>query len=538
MCPLSEKKNTFFGGAAVLAVGVVVVKLIGALYKIPLANILGDTANGYFNSAYSIYAVLLTVSTGGLPVALSKQVSEAHALGLVNQRKRIFSVALRALFVLGFVSFLIMFFGAKTITHTIQGNPGAYCATMVLAPAPLFVCCVSALRGYGQGQGIMAPTSISQILEALFKLILGLSLACLFLAYGSSMTDAFTPHELAVAGAIAGVTIGTLVSLIYLIIDRLHRNARSTEVGTDTPQSDRVILKRTLQLAIPMTLSTSVVPLVNFLDTAQVQNRLQDVYNMTADAASSLYGTYSAVVNLYNLPSALMEPFVVALIPAVSAALARKDMLGATRVTESAIRVAMLLACPMGFGLTSLAAPIVTMLYPNYDPGVAGPILAVLGLTSICTAIVVLCNAILQANGRVKVPFYLMICGGAFKLLVNFILVGQVGIYGAPFGTLACFGSITILDLIILRRVLPAAPHYGQVFFKPVLASVIMGLAAWASHGLLYRVLGSNTIAVMGAIVLAVVVYAVLILALRAVSKDDLALMPKGDKIAKILRIR
>jgi len=535
---MSEKKNTFFGGAAILAAGVVIVKIIGALYKIPLANILGDTANGYFNSAYSIFTVLLTISVGGIPVALSKQVSEANALGLVNQRRKIFSVAVRALFFVGLACFLFMFFGAKFLTTNIMGNPGAYFATLILSPSLLFLCCVSALRGYAQGQNVMAPTAISQIIEALSKLLLGLFLAKLLLEYGSSMTDAFTPEELAVGGAIAGVTIGTILALTFLSIDRIRRNKHDHEVGTDTPQSSKAILLRLVQLAVPIMLSCSVNPLVNFLDTVQVQNRLQSIYALTPDASSALYGTYAAAVTLYNLPSALMEPFGVSLIPAISAARARGEHKKATHVTESALRMAMLIACPMGFGLTCLSTPIVTMLYRNYDPAVMGPILAVLGLTSICTAIVLLSNSIMNASGRVKLPLITMACGGVIKLLVNYILVGKIGIYGAPFGTLSCFGTLAIVDLILLRRVLPEAPHYTKVFLKPLVASGVMALAAWSSHGLLLRFLHSNTLATVGGIGIAVVVYAILVIALRAISKDDLALMPKGEKIAKILRVR
>ena len=556
---MSEKKNTFFGGAAILAVGAVVVKLIGALFKIPMANILGSTGNGYFQSAYNIYGVLLTISTGGLPVALSKQVSEAHSLGLVNQKKRIFTVAMRTLFIFGLVCFAVMFFGARTITAT---NPGAYCATVALAPACLFVCCMSALRGYTQGQGIMAPTAVSQILEALCKLILGLTLAYVFLHWGANMTDTFTPLELAAAGAIAGVTIGTLVSLVYLSLDRVKRNARHPEKGTDTPQSDRAILSRLVKLAVPITLGSSVVPIVNYLDTIQIQSRLQAVFQMSANAASDLYGTYGAAVNLYNLPSALMVPFTASLIPAISAARARHDLRGATRVTESAMRVAMLLACPMGVGLSALASPIVTMLYPKYDAAIMGPILAVLGITSIFTCIVVLSNSILQANGFVNLPIVTMVIGGVLKLVVNYTLVGNpsIGIQGAPVGTLACFGVVGILDLFIIHRVLPASPNYMRIFLKPVLCSAVMGLAAWASFGLLSKVLFAmktfqsvvtvdevetlvlshmgGAIATLAAIAIAVVVYAVLVLVLHAISKEDLALMPKGDKIAKFLRIR
>lgn len=540
-----EKKNTFFGGAAILTVGVIIVKLIGALYKIPLANILGEEGNGYFMTAYNIYSVLLTISTGGLPVSLSKSVSEARALGKVNQERRIFWVGLSAFFTLGILSFLVMSFGAGPIT-VLMNNPGAYYAALALAPSVLFVCCISAIRGYAQGQGNMVPTAISQIIEALSKLIVGLTCAYLFLHYADTISNAVPalngaqPLEMAAAGAILGVTAGTIASFCYLVCSHINRTHRDTRRGTDTPQPKGTILANLVKVAIPITIGSSVVPIVNALDTGIVQGRLQSALNMTVETASSLYGNYSAVGNLYSLPSALMVPFTAALIPAISAARARRAPLEAAKVSESAMRVAMLLACPMGFGLFSLATPIVKLLYPGYDSSIAGPILTILGIASICTCIVTLCNAILQASGFLNLPILTMVIGGVLKIIVNYTLVGieSINVTGAAVGTLCCFGAAALLDLFVIHRVLPAAPDYGRIFFKPVLSSVIMALAAWACYGLVYRFTDSNTLGVLVAIVIAVVLYFALVLALKAISKDDLSLMPKGDKIAKLLRIQ
>lgn len=496
-------------------------------------------------SAYNIYSVLLTVSTGGLPVALSKSVSEARALGKVNQERRIFWVGLSAFFTLGLVSFLVMAFGAGPITAA-MGNTGAYCGTLALAPSVLFVCCISAIRGYAQGQGNMTPTAISQIIEALSKLIVGLTCAFLFKHYAQQISASIpgladtAPLELAAAGAILGVTAGTVASFLYLAVSHVRRTAGDTRTATDVPQDKGTILKGLIKVAIPITIGASVVPVVNALDTGIVQTRLQSALGMTEKAAAALYGNYSAVNNLYALPSALMIPFTAALIPAISAARARRNPIEAAKVSESAMRVAMLLACPMGFGLSALATPIVSMLYPAYNAGVAGPILTILGFTSIFTCVVLLCNAILQASGFVNLPILTMVVGGVLKIIINYTLVGveSINVVGAAVGTLFCFGSAAVLDLFIIRRALPAAPDYGRIFLKPLAASAVMGIAAWAIHGLVSKLTGSNTLGVLIAIVIAVVIYGVLVLALRAISKDDLALMPKGDKIAKLLRIQ
>ncbi len=181
------------------------------------------------------------------------------------------------------------------------------------------------------------------------------------------------------------------------------------------------------------------------------------------------------------------------------------------------------------------------LLFPATDSAIAGPLLSTLGLASIFVALQLLCNSILQANGMVNLPIVAVAIGGIVKLVVNYTLVGNpdVRIFGAPVGTLCCFIVISGLEMLIIRRAIPAAPRFGRTFLKPLLASVVMGGAAWATWGLLRGALHlGNALSTVGGILVGVAVYLVLVLALRAISREDLSLMPKGDKIARILHIR
>ena len=212
----TQKQNSFFGGAAILAAGILIVKLIGMFYKIPLINIIGEAGAADFNNAYNIYAVLLTVSTAGLPVAVSKLVSEANALDRRNQVRRTFRLALVLFLALGLVSFLVMFFRADTLAGMMNDSKAA-AGIRALAPAVVCVGCLAALRGYSQGHSNMAPTSVSQIIEALCKLVVGLGLAFWLVKQGKD-------PDVAAAGAITGVTVGTVVALAYMGLDfRLSR---------------------------------------------------------------------------------------------------------------------------------------------------------------------------------------------------------------------------------------------------------------------------------------------------------------------------
>lgn len=528
----AQKSNTFFGGAAILAISIAIVKVIGALYKIPLGRILGDVGFGHFNNAYAIYNLLLMVSTAGLPVAMSKTISEANALNRRNQVDRVFRVCLVTFVILGTISSLVMFLFAQDLAN-LQGDSLAAPAVRVMALSCFFVCAMSAYRGYAQGHSDMVPTAVSQVLEALTKLLVGLALAwyILYLGFGS---------EYSAAGAIGGVTVSGLVSLVYLMILHHRRGRRRSLAPTDDkPESAGRILKTLLAIAIPITLSSSVVPITTYLDTVQVQNLLQSALGYTEELAVSLYGCYQKAVTIYNLPAAFMVSLTACIVPAVSAALTQKDTIGAGKIAESALRVGALLALPAGVGLAVLSAPIIQMLYPETNQEVASHCLFVLGIASVFVCMMLLCNAILQANGRAGLPIWFIAIGSAVKLLVNFMLVQipAVGIKGAPMGTLVCFVLVAVLELIAIKRVTPHPPRYLRVFVKPTIAAVLMGAAAWAAYGLLSTHL-SNALAVVGAIVIACLVYAVLVLALRIVSREDLSLMPKGDKIAKLLRIR
>ena len=612
----SGKQNTFFGGAAILAVGILVVKLIGMFYKIPLVNIIGAQGNTDFTNAYNIYAVLLTISTAGLPVAVSKLVSEANAQGRRAQVRRTFQLALGMFLILGILSFLVMYFKADLLAEMMHDTKAA-AGIRALSPAVVCVGCLAALRGYTQGHLNMTPTSVSQIIEALCKLVIGLSLAWWLVKGGQ-------PPETAAAGAITGVTVGTIVALVYMVLNYVFKGSHDRQLERDVPDASGDIIRDILRIAIPITLSSSMVGIVTVIDSSLVQGQLQRVLledracwelytglasvdfapleqaisawkallptgtaatmaalSQQVDAAQaaqaagtalsgldsaalalhtllesvsrSLYGSYGAALNIYNLPTSLMAAITASVIPAVSGALARRDRRGAARVSGSALRVTALLAFPMGVGLFVMGKPIMMLLYPKLEQELAGPLLSTLGLATVFVCMMLVCNSVLQAYGFVNLPILVMVLGGGVKIFANYNVVAmpRVGIYGAPLGNILCFGLCLLLDLVLIARVIPRRPRYLEVFLKPFVASALMGGAAWAVYGLAARLLSyvpageteavlsrtGNALATLGAIGVAVVVYCVLVVALRAISRDDLSLMPKGDKLAKLLRL-
>ena len=561
---LSPSRSTFFGGATILAAGIAIVKIIGMLYKIPLVSVIGDAGYADFSNAYNIYSVLLTISTAGLPVALSKMVSEANTMGRRDQVHKVFRVALGAFLALGLISFFIMYFGAARLAG-LMGDSMAADSIRVLSPAVVCVGCLAAFRGYAQGHGNMVPTAASQVIEALCKLVIGLALAVYLMGLGR-------PEHEGAAGAIAGVTVGTILALGYMVVSFALQRRREDPCLDRSTDSAGGILKTLLTIAIPITLTSSMVGIVTVIDSALVQSQLQKALLTVPDswalyedfldfgplsaaltggadsaaaltaaeeASRSLYGNYAGTLTIYNLPSSLMVAITASVIPAISAALARRSRKSARRIAAASLRMCAIAALPMGVGLLVLGEPIIRLLFRSLDPALAGALLSTLGVASIFVCVMMVCNSILQAYGFINLPVVIMLLGGVVKIAVNYNLVvmPQVGIYGAPMGNVLCFGLVCVLDLIVVSRVIPGFPGLFSLFGKPVLAAAVMGGAVWGCYGLTSRLIESNTVCTLLSICVGGAVYLALIVLLRALTRDELALMPKGDKIARLLRL-
>ena len=527
-----EKKQTFLGGVAVLTVAVALVKVIGAIYKIPLGNILGTEGMTHFNAAYKIYGFLLALSTAGLPMALSKLVAQSQALGRHNQARRLLRVALMLFAALGAVGTSLMLFWTEGLA-ALMHNSLAYWPIKALSLSVICVCIMSAFRGYFQGNQNMTPTAISQILEAVFKLTVGLALAWYCVSLGNGV-------ELGAAAAILGVTIGSVLALLYMLIS-YFRHRRRLPRGEDTPQPYGVLLQRLLAIGIPITIGSSGMNLIMLIDQSLIMGRLQSVLGLTEQAAAALNGEYDFGSTLFNLPSSFIPPVTMCLIPFISAAVTRRDHTRVTKLVNTALRLTTLVAFPAGVGLSVLAGPILLLLYPKQQESAIAATyhLQILGFASIFVCLMLLTNAILQAHDRAYVPIVTMLVGGVVKVITNYVLVGNpsINIKGAPIGTLVCYGLIALLNVIAMNRALVKRPSYMQLFLKPALATAAMAVTAKGSFLFLVGRMSRNlsTLLAIGA---AAAVYVVMVLLLRVITKEDLEMVPHGEKMAKFLGIR
>ncbi len=522
-----KKQKSFVQGAAVLIAANIMVKVIGAVFRIPLDQLLGKSGMGLFNVAYVLYTTMLVISTAGLPVAVSKMVSESASLGRAREARRIALAAGLAFPAVGAV-FSAVLYGSAEPLSALVGNQAAAPAVRAIAPSVFCVALISVVRGYFQGLNDMAPTALSQLIEALGKLLLGYGLA-------QSASRRGLPLGQCAAAAVTGVTIGEAASAAYLLARVcLHRRRRET-VLNDYARPCGVLLRELLAVAVPVTVGSSVMSLTNLLDVALVMNRLQDA-GWTAEQANALYGAYSnRAITMFNLPQTVILGLSVSVLPVLAGAVARQNFTQLSRTLGAAVRLTLLLALPAGMGYLTLGEPIVDLLF-GADSVSAGEFLRILGLAVPLLAMVSLTNAVLQAFGKPFAPVKNMLLGGAVKLAGNHFLIGALGIYGAPVSTVLCYAVIAAGNLRAVRGRTAALPPLREALLPPLLASAGMGACAWFLYRGFAPVLGSGA-AVALAIGAAVVIYTGLLRLLGAMRREDVLLMPCGDRLCLLLRL-
>ena len=532
-----SKKQNFLHGAMILTAGLAVIKVLGAIYKIPIANILGKEGYGMFLAAYNVYNVFYTISTAGVPVAMARLIAEAEAEGRTLQTRRYYRTGLVTFFIIGLVCSLAMFLFPTELAASIDHVSAAQ-SIWALSPAVLLCCLIAVYRGFTQGHSNMIPTAVSQILEVLFKLLFGLALVLVFTNMGKS-----TP--LRCAAAISGVTIGSFIALIYLVWYK-HKYYAEKPVAkgeNDVPDSYGKTLKTLLVVMIPISIGASVQSVFNLIDTKLIMNRLQLAAGYTYEAASGLYGVYGEAQTLYNLPSTIITAISVSLVPTIAAHFALKNMKGAKDTSETALRITAVMALPMAVGLFVLAHPIMNVLYWGEAEGGAG-MLAILGLASFFLCMVTVLTGILQAGGKERLPVVAAVIGGLFKVGINWVLLAMpsVNIYGAPIGNLCCYFLICALDFYYVKKCLGTYPSIKAILLRPLVSTIAMGITAVGVYGLAAMVIGvAGRLQMLLCLALgigaAVVVYAVMIIKTKSVTAEDMHLIPKGDKIAKLLKM-
>ena len=528
----AQKKQNFLQGTALLAMATAIVKVIGALYKIPLNAIIGEQGFGYFNTAYEIYNVLLMISTAGLPVAMSRMISQASSLEHYGQVRKIYATARGIFLGLGITGSLLMTLFCRQLAN-FQNQPDAWFAIGCLGPCVLLICIMSTFRGFFQGQSNMLPTSISQVLEAVTKLIVGIAAALILLKTTKEV-------PMAAGGAILGVTASCLVSSFYLF-GKFRKSFAQLPETKEEVTSFGTTAKGLLIIAIPITLGSAGLQILTMLETKIYMGQLLSHGNSQA-AADTMKGIYNMTQTIFNMPCAFITPITISIIPAITAQLTLENHTGAKETEESAARITGLISMPCAFGLAVLAEPVTALLggYTGEKLALATTLMTILGISIMFNAVVLVTTAIMQAHGHAGRPVINMLIGGVLKLAAVYILTGNpnIGIIGTPIGTLLCYLSICILNIISIKKLLPQAPNLVSNLLRPFLAAAVMGAITRLSwYGLKSLGFDSRLILCGGPIMVGMLVYVVAAVKIKVVTKEDCLLLPKGEKIAKLLKL-
>ena len=536
-----SKKQNFLKGAALLAVVAIISRVIGMIYRVPLQWLIGNETLGIFYATHQAYVFVMTVVTAGITVSLSRMVSSAKTESKTGLVKRYFVVALPFFALLGVVAMLVMY-GLADQLAVLMRNELAAPGIRVLAPAVLFVSIVLVYRGYTQGFENMVPTAVSQLIEAALRAVFGLAIAYAVIQRG-------LVSQYISAGAHAGTVIGLGISIPFLIYYK-----RKVDRGLTPSLRDRAelpgrgtVLKSLLKVSAPITLGPAIMSILSLAGTTVVLGRLQNALGYNINEANDFLGQFTLGHTIFNLPPSIIIPVTISIIPAISAALSSGKRQTAGTITQSSVKISNLIAMPAAAGMMVLASPILITLYGESNQ-LPATMLSIMGAASFFSCLQLITTAILQANGHERIAMMTFPVGGAAQIALNFILVGNpdIGIIGSPISLLVGNIIISSLNLIFMRAKIKDLPKLGGAFVKPLLCAAVMGVAAFSVFGLLSRfgapVFGESYWAVRFYLVvtmgISVIVYGVLTVLTRTITRADLLLVPKGEKLANFLKIR
>lgn len=532
---MTQTQKNFVKGAAILGVAGLIVKIIGAFFRIPLTNIIGSEGIGYYQMAYPIYSMLLVVSTAGLPTAISKLVAEHVAQENYAGAHYTFQIAWRVLFVFGIATTAIMAFMAQPISQ-LQQSPPAFYSLLAIAPALFFVSMISAYRGYFQGLQYMVPTAVSQLLEQLFKLIAGLYLAdFLFKLTGKA--------EFGAMGAVVGVSISEIVAMFYIMITYQRRKGEIiSHIRSLDPKGAskrfKKIFTQILVIAVPVTLGACVMPIVNAIDSFVVPTSLQVIGN-SQEMSASLYGVLTGVVNpLINMPAVLSLALAMSLVPAISQSQAQGDKKSVAEKSSFGFKLALLVGLPCTIGLYLLAQPIISLLYRGLEPfevEIAAPLLQLAAAEVLFLTMIQTMTGILQGFGKPVLPVISLAIGAVVKIALSIVLIKDpnINIYGAVMGTIACYALAAVLDIAFVVINTRFRLGFLDHILKPVVSSAALGAAVWFVYDRLSSY--SNTIGVAAAILAGLLAYLIVLMLTKGLTPEELKMVPGGDKIKRLM---
>ena len=528
-----NKKESFMQGVLAIMFSQVLIKVLGLVYKLYLTNRegFGDTGNAIYGSGFQIYALLLTLSSIGVPNAISKLVSERLAVGDNRGAHRIFKIAFVTFAIVGFAGTLILFLGAGYISRVILQIPEAEYTLIALSPSIFFAAIASVVRGYFNGMENLSITARSQTFEQIFKTTLTVMVVELVAIMSGTNT------VLMAAGANLATSLAVFLSLLYLyryyMVRRKQIWQNITTSPVNRPERIKSIVKKIMAVSIPISLSSIISAINKNIDAVTVVRGLKTF--LSEAEAKVQYGILNGKVDtLIGLPLSFNIAFATALVPAVSSAIAKGDKNTIQKRVSFSILVTILIGLPCTIGLCVFADPILKLLFPNAPDGAA--ILQVSAFTIIFTVIAQTINGALQGLGKVAVPAIALGTGVVVKFILNLILVPieQIGVLGAAFSSVVCHIISCTIGFSVLRKYMKLDLKITKAIIKPIIATVMMAVCSYFIYIKLCIIIPERISTVI-ALIMAVIIYMLAVIVLKIFTKEDIYMIPYGQKIYKIL---
>lgn len=576
------KRQNFLQGATILMASMILVKIVGAIFKIPLGEILTESGYAYFSVSYNLFTALYSLTVTGLTTAVARMVATCAAKERYQDCRNVLKVAQKIFIVLGIAGSLIMLICSKAFARASEAD-NAFYAIIVMSPSVFFSCMLASYRGYYEGLRNMIPSAVSEVVEVVTKMLVGLLFSFMTLKLAenqyaetgkifgltvepsvaggpvteSDVLSASLPF--AAAGAMLGVTISILVGFLYVYITFKRSGDGFTKedlLNSPKPVRNKAVVYTLLKTALPVTMSAFVINLTNTIDLFSIMNRLGHSYQMNSayfdriygayltkvpgtesyieELQTYIYGGYNMAISIFNLIPAFTGIFGRSALPNVTNAWIGGNQKTLKENIESVIRMTSLVAFPAGIGMCVIADRIATLLYsrPGVLVSVAEP-LRILGIAAIFLALIAPMYSILQAMGRFDLPVKFMLAGAALKLLINFALgsIPQVNIKGAAIGTGACYALILVFCIIWLYKITNLKFDYLNIFGRILIAAVACGGTAF-----LFSRLSDSRIMTVLSVGMGALVYVVILLLLKVMPESDIKMLPKGEKIAALMK--
>ena len=530
------KKETFMQSILVLMASQVMIKILGLLYKLYLTNKdgFGDTGNAIYNSGYQIYALLLAISSTGVPNAIAKLISERIAKGDKKGVNRVFKIAFFFFAFVGFIGSLILFLGAHYIANVLLQIPEAELTLVALSPSVFFVAIGSVIRGYFNGHQRMKITANSQTLEQVTK-----TLSTIIIVEVISM---FFVQDVVImaAGANLATTLSVFISFSYLY--RYYKFKKS-DISVEMPEvceepsyakkSTKEIIKSIIAISIPISISSLVSAVNKSIDSITAVRGLKTF--LSDEIAKFQFGIYTGKVDvLVGLPLSFNIAFATVLVPSISKLMAQKKKEDANKVVKFSLLATILIGLPCTFGMMVFAEQILKLLYPNAPEG--AQLLQITSLTIILMMMAQTINGVLQGIGKYRVPATALALGVIAKFILNLILIPipSIGINGVAIGSIVCHIISFSIGFAVLKRAMKIKFDVNKFLIKPLLATAIMCLISYLAYLLLVQFISWKLSAIV-AIILAVPIYALAVAIMKILDKEEIYRLPKGELIYKLL---